>query len=638
MKNVSGKYLSILLFSTLLLTNCKSPELEVSSLGKKLPAPSMKGSSPFDQDFETQNYALVQGSCDARVGNLMVSFDKSVWHQAPASPDLTGTNLPVGTQNDNNCSDGSFSIYLTKGDLLNIWGITSGSSGTNVDYIYIKGETLIGDTETLTIVDSSNGGGTGGNNGPASTIALEKTWPRGFAGSAQCENFRVNLRNSSGFTTTHTSDVSFSLDKKVSDTTYPQVSAFKSWQDCYNNANAAQTFTIPAGTDGIDVVYRFPDAPLDGLLEFKLSSPSALTVSSSYIAVTLRESSAGSTYRFLELEENPHQIAKSICYPFKIRARNYDKGDAYDQFPGTLTASSSSPQVQFYDDSNCSTAVSSYSFASYTSTLTGYIKYVPSAADTGSFNSFNLSFMTASGSFTYDAKPFEMRVDLSSSTSPTTVQLWGPRFMDRGMCQRFRVVTTNNNNTQVPVSTPTDVNLATLDAGAGSFYHDSTCSSVTTNKVTLAAQSSSMEIYFKPTATASGTYKFNISAAGLTAHNPDFVMKLAPTKSKIYMSNLTAGGCQPVSIGLSDDLGNTYVATYNITIPLTVGFSPSQSSRTFVDSTCTTPMYSSSVTIANGMGAGVFYIQTDSLNGVTVNINTSGTNGLIGDYFTGLFN
>ncbi len=185
MLNVGSKSLLRVLLSMTLLTGCESPDLEVSSLDKKLPAPVLKGSSPFDQDLEEQNYVRIQGSCDTRVGNIYLSFDKQNWHQPPLSPDLTGTTLGALT-NDRDCTDGSFDIYLTKNDLQSIWGLQTGDDGTDVDYVYLKGETLIGETNILTIIDSS-GPGTGGNS-PASKMALEKTWPRAAAGEkvARC--------------------------------------------------------------------------------------------------------------------------------------------------------------------------------------------------------------------------------------------------------------------------------------------------------------------------------------------------------------------------------------------------------------------------------------------------------------------
>ncbi|WP_374077544.1 hypothetical protein [Bdellovibrio bacteriovorus] len=526
MLNVSAKYFITILLSAVLLTSCKEPELDVGSLGKKLPAPALKGTSPFNQDFDSQSYARVQGSCDARVGNIFVSFDKSVWHQPPVNPDISGTSLPVGTTNDRDCTDGSFDIYLTKNDLQNIWGIQTGNNGSHVDYLYIKGESMIGDTETLTLVDNNSGTSPGSNNSPVKII-LEKTWPRGFAGSGICESFRVAVLNSSGYRVTTPTAITFSLEKRAGGTVSGSVYAYTNWQECNTGpASTQKSFTIPAGSDGMDLIYKFPDAPLDSAFDFRITNPSSLVADTNYTSVILRDSSSNSNYRWLATEEPIHQIYKGVCYPLKIRAYQYNHGYANDTYSNSFNFTSTESQVKFYEDSSCGAELSTYTLAPYSSTITAYVKYNPSASDTTSYKEFSVSIASATaGSLTYDSSPIPLRADLSTKSSVTHVDIWGPRILSHDTCYSFRVVSMNANGTQLPVSAATNIQLATLEANVGTFYSEPSCTSGVISNVSIAAQSSSMVIYFKPNAATIGTYHFSLTSSGLIAPSRELVVE-----------------------------------------------------------------------------------------------------------------
>lgn len=267
MLNVSSKHLHIIFLSTaILVSGCKDPDVSVGSLGKKLPAPVLTGPSPFSQNFDLQGYARLQGICDSRIGNVFISFDQTTWPVTPASPDIGTSTLPAGTTNDINCADGVFDIYVTENDLLNIWNISPANHPAS---LFIKGETAIGDSEILTIKNTSTGGGSNSGPGPAAKIGLEKTWPRGFAGTLQCESFRVNLLDSNGHRgAVSTVPVSFQIQRP----TTGNINAYTSWSDCSNSLGALTTFTIPTGSDGMDVYYRFPAGPIDTSINFSIIS------------------------------------------------------------------------------------------------------------------------------------------------------------------------------------------------------------------------------------------------------------------------------------------------------------------------------------------------------------------------------
>lgn len=527
MLNVYSKNLITLFLSATLLTSCKSPDLEVSSLGKKLPAPALKGSSPFDQSMDSQNYVRVQGSCDSRVGNVFLSFDKSVWHQPPVSPDTTGTSLS-GVTNDRDCSDGSFDIYLTKNDLQNIWGIQTGIGASKVDYLYIKGESLIGDTETLTIVDSHPGP----NNAPV-MIILEKHWPEGFAGANTCDHFRVSVVNSSGHPVPTPTAITFRLEKKVAGTIYTDVPAFSSWSDCYavNSVPTQTSFTIPANSDGMDLIYKFPANTLNATMEFRLNSPSSLAADINYTPVVLRDSADTSHYRWLGQEEPIYQIYKGICYPLKVRAHKYDRVSVASDSGVTLTVTSSDPQVKFYTYSDCVTEVSNWALASGSYGNTVYVKYQPTGTELESFKDFSVSFSATSygNTLTYDSTALPMRVDLTDKSSIAMVDIWGPRETTPGMCSAYHIVTTNANHTPIPplASALLNIELSTVETGVGSFYGSMGCS--TGNVITntgMSAPTASKEVYFMTSGSlTTGTYRLKVSTPGLMTQTREVIVR-----------------------------------------------------------------------------------------------------------------
>ncbi|WP_374034787.1 hypothetical protein ACES2I_02570 [Bdellovibrio bacteriovorus] len=637
MMYVSGKNLIVFILTVFVLTGCKEPEMQLSTLGKKLPAPSLKGESPFDQDFDTQNYARVQGSCDSRVGTILVSFDKSVWHQPPSSPDLTDTALAAGLANDSDCSDGSFDIYLTKNDLQNIWGITTGSSGTDIDYIYIKGSSIIGDTETLTLVDGDANNPGSGSNGAAAYVVLEKSWPRGFAGSNQCGSFSAFLNTANGQRAVHTADVSFQLSKTAAGSTYRGITAYKTWNDCQSDANTTDTFTIPAAAGYTEIYYRFPASPIDGILSFKIINTSALSASTTSADVTLRNSEASSIYRWLSLDEHSSQIYKNICYPFRLRSHNYNNSSAYDQFGGTLDVAASDARMKFYTDASCGTVASSYTFTSYDPVIVGYIKFSEAtASDTPAL--VDLTVTGATGNYySYDTLPLNFRVDLSSKSIAAKLDLWGPRDIGNGYCNAYNVVTMNANGTMLPVNGDLTVNLATKESNLGYFFEDESCATPITTAV-VAKNTALKKVYFRASVANAGSYHFNVNAAGLTNHTPIVNISTPITQFKIAPIDMIAGACKAVSIGVADGAGIFRIADQTYNAPISVSITPTPGSNViFADPSCSVPASPSYITVGSGMGAAVLYIQTAGLNGKLLNLTVSAVAGVSGTAFSGTF-
>lgn len=505
--NVIGKISYLFFFVFAFSLGCEQPNVQVSSLGKKLPAPALKGESPFSQNFDNQGYARILGSCDSRVGDVFVSFDNVNWVKPTASPDITGTTLTAGTANDISCADGVFDVYVTENDIMNIWQFNpAAKSGIS---IYIKGETLIGDTETLVLNEPAKA--------PAKLI-LEKTWPRGFAGSDSCETFNVNIVDNKGNRINATSDISFEIQNLDSNAA---ITGYANRSDCNTGASPLTSFKIAANTDHVELFYRFPASPINQTLSYQIVNPSSLTADSNATQIMLRDSTSYA-YQWLSIENFSHQLYKDACYPLTIRSHKYNHMLSYEH--GTFTVSSTSANFRFFSGSDCldSEESTSFSIQSIDSSATVYVKYTPSAGSTNSFESANMSISGSSyTSAAYDFSPINFKIDLSINNIATQFEIWGPSNITVSSCQKYHILTFNTNHSWIPVNSNTQINLNTSENGVGNFYPENTCgsaaspaSAVTINSLTIPGNSSKQEFYFKPISGTSNTYHFDITATG----------------------------------------------------------------------------------------------------------------------------
>lgn len=611
------RLLVVVLFSTFALASCKEPDVQVSTLGKKLPAPILTGSSPFDQKFEDQGYARLQGTCDTRVGTILVSFNKESWHSPPTNPDVASTTLAAGTKNDTDCADGKFDMYITRNDLYAIWGITSGEDGDDVNYIQVKGTTLVGDTEILTLEDLNK------NNGAASLVHIEKTYPRGFAGKDQCETFRIFLSTANGQEASHSSDVSFKLTQQSPGATGTSfIAAFKSRDDCLGGADSLSAFTIPAGRSSIEVFYRFPTSV--DILDFGISNLSALTAGP-VTRVTLRSLDL---YRWLDMEalsENHHQIYKNNCYPIKFTAKHYNKTTAFFSASDKIILSSSNPGVKFYSNPGCTGEQTEFTPGADASSLQAWIKYIPSGAELSNFTSFDLAISNhGSNSYTYDFSPVRYHVDLSGSGTANKVGFRGQRELENGTCVSYQIVAMNENNTPIAVNGSLMVDLSTEEMDVGEFYVrqdycEGNISSI--SEIGMSAGQIFKEVFFRPS-TAPGKYHFKVTAAGMSYERPELNVTSTAYKYKLLPFDSPGGACKPVQIKIVDRAGLPVMATRTYTAILNSSPGPS---RLYSDPSCETS--SGTVSIVNGTNMGTFYVNTTDLSGTTLTISAVDTAG-----------
>lgn len=539
MMNIKSKTTCLLILGLTGLAGCKDPTVEVGTLGKKLAAPVLKSSSPFDQNFNINSYVRISGTCDSRVGDISVSFKISAksptpggaavypgaieiasaaaWHTPPNAPNTTGTTLPTTTViNDVNCADGSFDFYLTKNDLLSIWGFDGTSSSLDVNAIYIKGSTLIGDTQTLPLIAP----------GPT-MIAIEKQWPRGFAVSDHCQVFNVNLLDAYGKYRSSSTPVTFDISRVI-DSGFPtKVLGYTSLYDC-NKAVApgVGTFTIPIGQNSFQIMLQMPTAsevpaePAKKTLSFSVASSGLASAAADSLVIR----SFSDTYHHLAAADQDvtRRILKNTCYPVTFSLRSYYPGGLFAPTSSlTIDLSIGNPNLSFYTDSaSCSSATASSVSPSLivpasTTSVTAYVKYFSNPNDiTDSIkipvtlstrDTFNIPY--------YDFAPFNIDVDLIGSATVAKIDFWGPNEIPTNSCIAYKVVSKNNRST--PISTAAALSISLSSATPASlFYSDPNCATIISQS-SIAAGSSEAVIYFKTTNPANTIGTMNSSSPGI---------------------------------------------------------------------------------------------------------------------------
>lgn len=501
MRHVFGKS-TILFLSTIFLSGCKDTEVSVASLGKKLSAPVLTSANPFSQNFNTQKYAQLKGVCDSRVGNISLSFDNINWTQPPSTPDITGTALAGGTTNDISCSDGVFDIYITESDLVNSFHI---ANTTNISSVYIKGETLIGDTETVSFIKPT-----------PKKIILKKEYPRGFAGSGQCEKFKVYLTDEYGNPVDATSDVAFSLESNFNGSISTNIPIYLNDLDCVSDTGHISFLTyaiIPANNQSIDVFYKFPADPIyfNQQLKFKITGVVTPAPETQYIQVTLRDSDyLNSTHRWLSIDNFYPQIYKNTCYPLTVYAHKYDHGDSIDS--GSINPTSNDPNLKFYDSINCSAETPSYTGGS---TYTIYVKYSTAVESLTTIPvSISLSGSLLGGAIPYDFSPIGTSIDVSNKSTATRLDLKGPFNLKGDVCSSkpYSLIAVNDNGTPIPQSTAKTINLANQEIGVGTFYSDYNCSGGNEIVNTSIGDTAYGTFYFKPNSPTNSENHFKFTS------------------------------------------------------------------------------------------------------------------------------
>lgn len=637
----------VLALSASALTGCEDPAVEVGVLGKKLSAPALKGTSPFDQSFSSQNYVHITGSCDTRVGDVSVSFkigsktgsgsagtsptsteiaNAAMYHTPSSSPDLTGTSLTGPIVNDVNCADGVFDFYLTKNDLLSVWGFDGTSTNIDVTVIYIKGSTLIGDTQVLTLTDPKGSNGSGGN--VATKIAVEKQWPHGFAGSGRCEGFNVFLTDANNNWASSSAPVTFSLSQAKGGSAATTVFGYSSWETCnsslINPIAGVSSFTIPAGQNSIQIMIPMPSDVGSLDQTFSISAISSGLNSATADSYILRNSASSRRWLTADSPGN-NRIYKDICYPTKFSRYNYTGSYETTDAAIDVTPISANAKLKYFNDASCTNQTTTFSIPASIASVSGYVKYVSDANDTAS--SLRIPITFANTNANYDFASYRVDVDLSASATVTRVDFWGPNYIQRGYCSSYRVVRANNYMTPIP-DPGSSLTVSLSSTASGTFYPYSGCTGTPLSQVTIGYGSADTEVYFKPDGVLTpGTYTVTASAPGLTSMVRDMKVTAASatnyTLNQLFGSVLAQDTCSAMKIYTYDSNSNP-----SSDVPISIlyyssGLSIATDVQLYRDPSCSTAITQNTATTLTSSGSQYYmvYIKSTALTGSSFSLN-----------------
>lgn len=640
MMNVRGiRYLLILILSAVMMTGCEEPEVSMASLGKKFQAPSLTGTSPFDQDMNINGYVRFQGSCKPQVADLYLSLDETTWFLVPAVPNTANTNLTGSEVNDYSCeSDGLFDFYLTKNDLTS-WGY---AANVDVDALYLRGMTIIGETHVLKILDDkAPGTGNGGVNGVATQVVLEKTWPTGFAGSSKCEYFMASARDANNHFVSAAADVTFTLDKKIDATITRNIEGFSTFADCNSSTNGKTVFTILAGKNSQYIYYRFPNAPLDGAISFRANDVNLTRTTSDYTVVTLRDS-AGDAYWMSSYA--PHKVGKGMCTKGNFEAR------FYNGTPKSLSSTNAwipavtgtnAGKLFFYSDADCLNKVPSINGNSGNTTF--YFKYTGTeTSNTPLSLTINHTIDTATFG-DYDDIPQKLEIDLSGNNTLAHIDFYVQDIQTRGVCNQTQVSTHNSQGTLV---TP-NINVTFGSTAAATFFTSLDDCTNNVNSVNgMPLTNPQTPLYFKVFGAPGSAQSISMTSTGLTAVTRSFTISDKATTVAALINGQTqfsfpaANACTPMTIepilsDLAND-GTRYVNTFGESKLVTMQMPPEYTH--YSDINCNTPLGGTTLGFNIGAGAtngGVFtfYIKANATPVVSqfhIYQTTSGTTGYLG--------
>lgn len=539
MRNVAGRLSKLALLTALALASaaCSKTPVDVSSLGLKLSAPQLK-TNPFDQDIDTQGFVEVAGSCSEISGLVYVSMDGNSWYGIPDTTTYTIGGVTSTKTNDTDCSDNSFSFFLTI-DLASSW-VGHAITKDDITQLFFRTEGIMGESEQVVINDGNN------NPGPPNpsviTLILSKDYPSGFAGSNHCEQIIAGLYDDQGRSASVSTPTPFTINRNGTNTvTYP------TYNDCATGTNASPTENIPAYQSSVRTYVRFSGT---GSVPLKISTTSSdVQYSSTAQNFPLRNLTA---QQFIAFEDAPFRIYKQKCYPITMKMHHYDGSDYSGSFDFDLTSSSS--DLKFYSDSLCNTDQTTFTVSSSPS-LTIYARYnsSTSGADYPAFT------MTATPNAAAGVDPTTRRIEIDQSANSTVTQYsWqGPTSINTGQCQPYDLVSKNSNGTALPMTTGKTFTLA-VTSSSGNFYYDASCSS-TISSLLLYTQSYQQRIYFKPTTSVAGTY--NISGIS-GSDTPAYSLNVTPSFENIVLSGTwNNGACQAFTLSYVDGMYHAFSMT-----------------------------------------------------------------------------
>ncbi|MDR3608231.1 MAG: hypothetical protein P4M08_12745 [Oligoflexia bacterium] len=251
-----------------------------------------------------------------------------------------------------------------------------------------------------------------------------------------------------------------------------------------------------------------------------------------------------------------------------------------------------------YTSSSCAGTASSntITFTTGSNTKTFYLK--DNAAEALTMTVTDPASVMSSGS-------------LAIAATPDQIALGGPATVVAGKCSSaFSIVTAGNNGNPGPVAANTTVDITGISGSHASLFTDSACTtSVSATNVTLAAGTSSTNIYLKDSTSESLTLAVLDPASIMTTTSASLNVTITPSNINFTgpttVVSGTCGASTAYTVQLQDAAGNAVVSSASATTLTMNGlggtqgvfYTSSSCTGAAIGTTVTIPMNSSSVTL-----------------------------------------
>lgn len=419
-----------------LLWGCSKPKVEMASFNSSLAQMKSVGTGPFDQDISVNKYVVFQGQCISIVTDFQIKIDSGNWHFIPyhAPTAGSGETAPSSLTYDVSCSDGTYTFWVFESQFMSWLTLDGRATNESVDTISLRGLAGSFATEPTVYVNTNHS-----NNTPAN-IGIYKTWAPAGALSGQCVEVAVRLTSVNGDSASSSSATYFSISG-------PNIGSglFQNFADCNVSSNSidAANLLIDPNKHESRYYYKVPSGSPGSTVSLALNYSGSLTASPSLASFAIKQS----TDRYLEFW-SPYRVLTGMCYPVKIKIREYSGSSISGSGPVTITTS---PEMKFYIASDCSSAnINSTSVSGSEAVI--YMKI-----DENISPSNGTVTLSASG---YDNGVGKVFYDDSGDDSVSYVRIHGPTYLSSSSASAFEIEQYNSKGASIIGSNPTSISLS----------------------------------------------------------------------------------------------------------------------------------------------------------------------------------
>ena len=371
----------------------------------------------------------------------------------------------------------------------------------------------------------------------------------------------------------------------------------------YSNATCATTATtatIAIGAGSANFYY-------------KKTSPGAVTLTgtkSGMLAASLPLTIIAGPTNKLVFTSATTAINATGCKAIVVNTRDLANNNVNVAADTALTLSGEGADGAYYSNSTCTVALASTTITAGTGSLSYYYKKATAASITLSAAATGLT--TGTQAFTV------------SSGLPTKIVLsTAPAVGVVGACLKYVAVVQDEASITVKTTSSTKMNLA--DASNGTFYSNSTCTTVVTSMTVASGSSAGATYYYKKGTTGSITLTTSDNTATLTSGTKAVVISSGAATQLAYSASaasVNAGACSAIYTVQVRDENAQAVTSVGTAISLS---GEGADGSYYTNATCTTSA-SSTLTITSGSTVSYYYKKATS-GSVTLAIASSGLTG-----------